>query len=460
MSAETDILGEYEQAQRRGITMAQLAASMGIGVPALNSRIYRARRIAQTEGRSPLEAVDDKSLRTPDDRVEVQQDGQLLNLNSYGGRIKTIDDLVAVCKIDLTLFTITHADVKKWDVILKDTDGNPNPVPSFYVSVKLIPKKIQPAEFIVQPVSVTVSLPARTAPRKTSGRGLVIPDTQIGYRRNGLSGILDPFHEREALEVVLQIAQENKFDRVTWLGDILDCSEWSDKFVREPAFYFTTQPSVYEAHWWMAQFRQALPQAEHDALEGNHDARPEIALANHLLAAHGLTSAAAHVRAPALGVENLLALDELGIAYRKGYPNNEAWQGPVRLIHGDIARNAPGGTVGALAAQAQEHTIQGHIHRLEMAFRTIDARGTRRTVGAYSAGCLCRLDYVVPGHKRGQQWQQGCMVVEWDGDEVQITPVTISSGRAVYGGRVYQARRDVAESLNRDTKDIRNGWKF
>jgi hypothetical protein len=262
------------------------------------------------------------------------------------------------------------------------------------------------------------------------------------------------------MDVALQIAQDNHFDRVAWLGDILDCSEWSDKFIREPAFYFTTQPVVYEGHWWMAQFKLAAPDAEHDAVEGNHDARPEIALATHLLAAHGLTSSSACVRAPALGVENLLALDEIGIAYRKGYPNNESWCGPVRLIHVDIARTAPGSTVAALAAQSHEHTIQGHIHRIEMACRTISSSGRQRTVTAFSPGCLCRLDYVVPGHRRGQQWQQGCAVVDWDGDDMEITPIPINNGRAAYSGKIYKSRADVSERLNQDTINIRNGWKF
>ena len=463
MNADRDdaLLREYEREQNHGVTMAQFAESKGLKEKTLNTQLYRARkRLGKLNEKKSRSYSAENPPESISEKVEIQQDGPQLSLNSYGDRIKTVDDLVMVCKIDLSLFTITQADVKKWDVILKDAQGEANPVPAFYVSVKLIPRKIQPAEYTIQPVVMAVPMERTVESRKTSGRGLVIPDTQIGYRRNGLSGTLDPFHDRSAMDVVLQIAQDNQFDRVTWLGDILDCSEWSDKFVREPAFYFTTQPAVYEAHWWMSQFRLAASAASHDAIEGNHDARPEIALANHLLAAHGLTSATAHVRAPALGVENLLALDELGIAYRKGYPNNESWQGPVRLIHGDIARNAPGGTVGALAAQSQEHAIQGHIHRLEMAFRTIDARGKRRTVGAYSAGCLCRLDYVVPGHKRGQQWQQGCMIVDWDGDDVQVTPITITGGRAVYGSKIYRARGDVVESLNRDTKDIRNGWKF
>jgi len=395
------------------------------------------------------------------EQVTVEQVDDGLRLESYGGRITSIDDLVRACKINLTKYIIESSSVRKWDVVIKhQVTGEPVIVPAFYVSVKLLPRVIEAARLDIQPARVYGRLPKLTKdPRPASGRGLILTDTQWGFRRNVMSGALDPFHDRRALDVALQIAQYERFDRVTWIGDLLDCTEMSDKFVREPSFYFTTQPAIYEGHWWLQQFAKALPGAEHDAVEGNHDLRLPLMLINHALAVHNLQKATDTVELPSMSVPSLLGLAELGIEYHAGYPNNETWQGPVRIIHGDIARNAPGSTVAALAAGSLESVVQGHIHRIEQASRTLNVRGHTRHIQAVSPGCLCRVDYVVPGHRHGQQWQQGIGIVEWDGDHSTISTVPILDGVAIYRGRRFEARERLAD-LNADTEPVRRGWSF
>jgi hypothetical protein len=260
------------------------------------------------------------------------------------------------------------------------------------------------------------------------------------------------------MDVVLQIAQQNDYSHLTWLGDVLDLNDWSDKFLKEPEFYFTTQPAIYEAHWWMMQFRKSNPKAHIKKIEGNHEYRMPKMLITHLLAAYGLNSAQG-IRTPVLSVETLLGLPALGIEYLAGYPHNEDWMGPVKLIHGDVAKAGTTDTVKAVSSHAEETVIQGHIHKIEMAARTIRSRHGIRTIQAFSAGCLCRIDYVVPGHKHPQQWQQGACEVEWDGDDYQITPIVIQDGRAIHRGKVYQAR-DVLPALNKDTDHVRDQWSF
>jgi len=453
-----ELLASWEDAKERGLGQKAHAAELGIPFSRYQSRLYR----AQAEGNISMPADVPELPGAPgSEDVKIEQVDDGLALESYGGRIKSIDDLVRACKIDLTKYIIESSSVRKWDVVIKhQITGEPVIVPAFYVSVKLLPKVIEAARLDIRPVLVAGRLPKVTRePARVKGRGLVLTDTQWGFRRNVLSGALDPFHDRRALDVALQIAQYERFDRVTWLGDLLDCTEMSDKFVREPGFYFTTQPAIYEGHWWMQQFVKALPGAEHDALEGNHDLRLPLMLVNHALAMHNLQKATDTVELPSMSVPALLGLAELGIAYHDGYPNNETWQGPVRIIHGDIARNAPGSTVAALAAGSLESVIQGHIHRIEQASRTINQRGRLRHIQAVSPGCLCRVDYVVPGHKHGQQWQQGIAVVEWDGDHSTISTIPILDGVAIYRGRRFEARERLAD-LNADTAPVRRGWSF
>jgi len=453
-----ELLASWLAAKERSLTQSEHATEIGMPLSKYQSRLWRAQQGADNSAsQSPVDVPDAPAI---DEEIKVTPDGNGgLSIEGSGDRIKSVAALLKECEVDLEKYTVGPSSVRKWDVVLKNAIGEPNIVQAFYVSAGLMPKKIPQSELDIKPVFFTAGVPRLAKLSKASGRGLILTDVQAGFRRNVLNGKLDPFHDRAALDVALQIAQVGEFDRVTWLGDILDLSEFSDKFVREPGFYFTAQPAIYETHWWMQQFVFAQPDADHDALEGNHDYRLPLALYNHVLAMHNLQPATAEISVPSMSVPALLSFDELEIKYLDGYPNNETWQGPVRIIHGDIARNTAGATAGALVSSAQDSTIQGHIHRIEQASKTINARGKIKTIQAVSPGCLCRIDYVVPGHKSGQQWQQGIAVVEWDRDYSTITPIPIRDGVAIYQGKVYRARPRV-DDLNRDTASVRDGWRF
>jgi UDP-2,3-diacylglucosamine pyrophosphatase LpxH len=73
-------------------------------------------------------------------------------------------------------------------------------------------------------------------------------------------------------------------DTVVINGDWLDMSEWSDKFAREPGFFFTTQPALFECHYWLQKLRRTLPNARIVYIEGNHEIRLKNSMTSHLLA--------------------------------------------------------------------------------------------------------------------------------------------------------------------------------
>jgi hypothetical protein len=68
---------------------------------------------------------------------------------------------------------------------------------------------------------------------------------------------------------------------------------------------------------------------------------------------------------------------------------------------------------------------------------------------AYCPGCVCRIDGAVPGKRKAMNWQQGFALVDVWGDDFTIYDVEVRQGRAVWGGRVYEAR-DRVEDLRRD----------
>lgn len=446
---EITLLEEWEKASKT-MTRREFANKHGMTLKTLDNKLYRLK--VKADKRTPVRSDDTT------EQINITEEGVRTFVETRSLRIKTLADLIRVCEIDLKKYQVERWTANKWEVGVKKDDGTVHIEPLFQIKANLLPYKIEPVFLAVSPISFkTNPVKKRQAPA-ARGRGLVIPDTQIGFRKDQLSGRLDPFHDRAAMDIILQIAQENNYSHITWLGDVLDLNDWSDKFLKEPEFYFTTQPAIYEAHWWMSQVRKAAPKAVIRKIEGNHEFRMPKMLISHLLAAHGLSSAVG-VRTPVLSVETLLGLAELGIEYLSGYPNNEDWMGPVKLIHGDVAKAGSTETAKAVSAHAEETVIQGHIHKLEWASRTIRSRSGIRTITAFSAGCLCRIDYVVPGHKHPQQWQQGACEVNWDGDDYQINPIVIQDGSAIHNGKVYRAR-DVVGALNKDTASVRDGWKF
>ena len=101
---------------------------------------------------------------------------------------------------------------------------------------------------------------------------------------------------------------------------------------------------------------------------------------------------------------------------------------------------------------ARVSTIFGHVHRAEHAERTRQTREGPRTITAASAGCLCRIDGVVPSTKGGidvhgrpvptaEDWQQGFHVVHHQpGDGLfSLERVQILNGWAMFRGQEYRA---------------------
>jgi len=373
---------------------------------------------------------------------------------SNNARIKTLEDLIKACDIDLNVWEVERHVINKWEVGAKGNVGL-HVEPLFQVKAWLIRKEPVAITPVIAPVNISYT-PSNRKVQKTSktNRALILPDPQFGFRKDLQTGVLDPFHDRAALDVALQIATEYAIDKVVWLGDVLDLPDWSDKFVRSPEYHWTTQPSVIEASWWLREFKVATD-AETVILGGNHEARLDRSINTHMIQAYDLKATDALDSPPALSVPSLLGLRGLEIQYIADYPNGEVWiNDQVRCIHGDVARSSSGATVSSMVDDIQETSIQGHVHRIESASKTLHTSRGPRAVAMWSVGCLCRIDGVVPGVKARQNWQQAIGIVDYTDTEHHVTAIPINNGKALYHGDVFTARNRLSD-LRRDTN-----WKF
>ncbi len=263
---------------------------------------------------------------------------------------------------------------------------------------------------------------------------LVIPDMHVGFRR-ATNGNLTPLHDESALKAALKMARQIRPSEVVMLGDNLDLAAWSSKFVPTPDLRETTQASLECLRDFLVALRKAVgPKCRLTYLEGNHEARIGKLLLVVAGEAYGLSPAGSDV--PALSVPGLLRLadKDLRINYLGPYGATYWLWGKVECTHGDLIRKRGGHTVGARLVEHPNHQTFGHIHRCELAGRTLHGASGPHTVWAMSPGTLARLDGVVPAGTAHVDWQQGLGLITLDGEDIAMFLIPITNGKAMLPG--------------------------
>lgn len=301
---------------------------------------------------------------------------------------------------------------------------------------------------VVQPAAPVKITHATRKPR-TAGlkQAVILPDPQIGFRRDMLTGALDPFHDEQAMAAAMLVVADVQPDLVILLGDVLDLPEFS-RHAQEAAFAGTTQAALDRAHAWIAEIRANAPTAEIRMLEGNHDRRLENMIIKNAAAAFGIQVANRPESWPVMSIPNLLHLDSLGVEYIQGYPAGITYiNSNLAVIHGHKVRSG-GSTAAAVIASERQSVIFGHIHRIELQHRTMQTFDGQRTNFAASPGCLSRIDGAVPSVKgstdvygrpvnSSEDWQHGCAVVSYDNAAFHLELVPIHSGTCLFRGRMF-----------------------
>ena len=343
--------------------------------------------------------------------------------------------------------------INVWQGMVKNDEGEAEAVD--LVGVQINPSWAEGPEWpVVQPVT-----PANIKPRnvkrnrpETIRKTVLLPDPQIGYLKNHETNELVPMHDESVMNIGIQIIEEVRPDVVVNMGDYLDMSEWSSKFVVYPEFQYTTQPALNRGHEYLAQQRASAGlDAEIYLLAGNHDDRLGLAVAKNAKAALRLRRADEPEGWPALSVPNLLALDTLDVEYVSGYPagrikiaDAHGEQTPLYALHGekiDMKKQA----------QSERHsTVQGHSHHVSVHSETYEYDGQAQEVVAFSIGSMCRKDGVVPSTKGGyddkgkhvtrqESWQHAVAVLTETPNSWSMEIITVHDGIALYRDKEFVA---------------------
>jgi len=458
----SDLEAEFIAAVQAGLTLEQLAEKYGV----VERTVSEWKRKLRDAGRLHQEAEE----RGPYKGTFSEEGNYAELVVETAERVRSYEDLCGAFNVDLKVWKRiffecgTHEGWRKnEDKDLKFTHGVMNGyttskgilvVPLYRTKARFIRREPVAVHPVIRPVECQVTYRKPKKPkRKGVKRALLGGDPHYGYTKNARTGKLEPFHDRRALDLFLQVATYEQPELIVLGGDIQDFPNMQDKFLRDPDFDQTTQPSLEESHWWLRQLREACSDAEIVLEAGNHEDRMRKAILAHFKVAYELRPADELELPPALSPERLMGLHSLGIEWVGDYPNGEHWlHDGLRVIHGATARQAPGATARGIVERSDVTTVFFHVHRRELVSRTMHVRAGPRAITALSPGCLCRIDGVVPGTKKRQNWQQGMALVDYTDQRQTASIIEIEDGQAVWDRRVFVGR-DRMDDLRRDMPD-------
>jgi hypothetical protein len=292
------------------------------------------------------------------------------------------------------------------------------------VKVRLVRENLEPTPQMPSPIEAHANRVPAEPSEGSDGvcpdgwkTALVVPDRHVGFRRREGGGLW-PLHDREAMDLAVQVAARLKPDVIADLGDRLDLAPLKD-LNDEPDLAHLLEPALAETWFHDTRLRKAARPKRFLALEGNHDERVRETIAEKLPEFYGLRDAEA-IRsdgAPVVSLKTLCDMPSNGIEWHEGYPDNQVMLNRgLAIEHGDVAKSDSGHTVYyQLKHSLTDYSrLMGHIHRIERAWKTVWKSRQRWELTAASFGALAKVSGGVPGYKDRQNWQQGLGIVHYD----------------------------------------------
>lgn len=429
----------------------------GLGTKELGRKYDRSARTIRRWKRSLTEEA--PVIKTQEPSFTI--DGNYAVAESTDGRIRTLADLLSAAKVDLSVWKVRDKDgfeIRTWEGYAADVDKDLQyedgkasghvkrqgiiTTTLWRVKASLVRINPIPVHPIIQPIkSPRFSLPP-VKHTKSSGTAMIIADSHFGYSWEPPRWELIPFHDRDVLDIFLQVLEIVQPDVIEFDGDLLDLTVWQDKFLREPRFYQTTQPALHECVFFLQKCAEASPGSEKRVHQGNHSIRMEKTIINHMREACSLKAVDEVDLPPAMSVPKLLGLHNLGVEWVGNYPDDISWLGEhIQVSHGSMARIKPLATVTETLKQGRYHRAVGHIHRDEMVSELrLMSDGSLKQVTGYCPGCACHVDGRVPGSTTNSNWRKGFGIIEWDGPYISITHIPVCDKVAVWSGKRFEAR--------------------
>lgn len=265
-----------------------------------------------------------------------------------------------------------------------------------------------------------------------------------------------PFHDKSAIDVAQQIVRDFKPNVLDFNGDILDLMRLS-KFpgiVNDRNEYRQADLEA-ELEIGISALRRFTQEVKPETVyfkSGNHEARLERTIATAQPNQQAILTLK-KIRNVAT-IENLLELNQLGKNVKFAKWPNGLWLHPtftpdqnVWVEHGNETATNAGYTVSRISAKRSSSVVMGHVHRLSLAWRHMNADRDRFMIEGghlsilgtpgegddmYFGSPFSVADYM--------DYQQGLSLVTFADGKVWPEIVRIKNGSALWNGKLYKSR--------------------
>jgi predicted phosphodiesterase len=234
-----------------------------------------------------------------------------------------------------------------------------------------------------------------------------------------------PYEDKRAVKTLLQFCKDVKPTRAVQLGDAYDCYN----LTTFPKRYGVGGPMLAEANAGKAFWEELIASCgQVDYLPGNHEERIQKRLEELVPSLIG------H---PALELSNLLLLPK---KVRVHPYHTRLRVGNMIITHGDNLKGtkAMHAAANVLKHYGNQHTVFGHLHRIEYAAKVQynydrTREYTARTIGWLGNEKARAFEYATdPG------WQHGFLYVEFFGeDRFSAYQITLVDGKFMFKGKLY-----------------------
>lgn len=230
-----------------------------------------------------------------------------------------------------------------------------------------------------------------------------------------------PYHDEQALAILLKFIEWYKPDYHIYAGDIFDFYQLSD-FNKNPKFKANLQSDLNLGRAIIQEQQKASPNTKCIFIPGNHEERLQ----------RFLWKKADVLDLDCLELSSVLGLPELGIRCCTA-DEGLILNGKFMVYHGSIVRKYSGWTAKAEYEKNGCCGMSGHCHRGG------DHRRSNRggKWGWWENYCLCQLN---PEYIKHPDWQQGFRTITFYNNKTHpfhVTDVPIIGGVAYYGDHVF-----------------------
>jgi len=296
--------------------------------------------------------------------------------------------------LKLAEWVVTSATLNEWQGLAAESE---------VVSLGQIKANVRPRVGMLLPARSEGWRPPKVAKRTGGGPRLV---AFLGDHHC-------PNHDPNLHAKVCAWLREYQPDEGIILGDLLDFDAVS-RHRHNPEWYSSMQTCVDSSYSVLRAYVDASPGTRWRALAGNHEDRLRNAIIDNLRGVYGLTPGALEDEErdhPALSVQHLLRLDELGVEWVDA--GGEYTHGQIQVTpelaarHGWIAKKGSGTSALATIDHLRYSVVIGHSHRQSIVHHTAHGMdGKPRTLLGAEAGTLAKIEGGL-SYAVAPDWQAG-----------------------------------------------------